>query len=96
MGVVKVAGNKVVMRWQDVADLADLREKYGLQGPEYLEADHPPGTLFDGARFAAPPQIAPQPEPESPERRALREIAKTLPAAMQARIAAILDEDQAQ
>jgi len=63
MAVAKIEGGKVVQLWRDVKSRDELARKYGLSGAEFVEADQPPGTLFDGANFTAPPP-GPGPEPD--------------------------------
>ena len=62
MAVVKIEGGVVVQTWRDVKTVADAVAKYGFSPSDLVEADHPPGTLYDGSSFS-PPSPPPPPEP---------------------------------
>ena len=83
MAVVKIESGVVVQTWRDVVTVADAVEKYGIDLGDLVEADHPPGMLYDGNTFTAPLILPSVPVPESSGRRALRALAATLgPAAV--------------
>ena len=62
MAVVKIEGGVIVQTWRDVKTVADAVAKYGFSPSDLVEADHPPGTLYDGSSFS-PPSPPPPPEP---------------------------------
>ena len=45
-------GNAVITPAKSTLEV--FAERYGLSGPEYVEADQPPGMLWDGKRFSVP------------------------------------------
>lgn len=53
--VVLIQSGAVVQAWRDVSTLAEFSAKYGVSGPEYVQAPDSvqPGWTFDGA-FIAP------------------------------------------
>ncbi len=77
MPVVKIENGEVVQVWRDVADIPAAVAKYGLNPAALVEADHPPGTLYDGSVFT-PPAPTPVSELESPLLTALRDLADDL------------------
>lgn len=52
--LLNVELNAVEMVFYDVSDVEQAVEKYGHDATRLVEADHPPGTLYDGANFTAP------------------------------------------
>lgn len=55
MSVVEIENGEVVQVWRDVKTLEEFHVKYKNMTGEYIEANHPAGTLFDGSVFSAPP-----------------------------------------
>jgi len=69
MAVCKVdATGAVVQRWLDVKDLAKFTEKYGLDGPEYVEGNPARGEVLQGGKFVKPPKTKAKIDKEKAEK----------------------------
>lgn len=55
MAVLKIENSKVTFVWMDVNTLAELKAKYGLEGPEYRVGNAVPGQVItEAGEFVTP------------------------------------------
>lgn len=78
MAVVLVLNGIVVQTWRDVKTVQDAVDKYDLSPTGLHEANHPPGTQYDGTVFYTPIRPPAPVEPESDVVLALRDLADEL------------------